>query len=155
MVGDLNDYAWSSYRAMIGYYETGEWLAVNWMLSQFSKQKKRAIEKYRQFVIEGVGESSPLDKLQGQLVLGSDEFVTRAFSKLPKEKQKDLSEIPKKQRRKVYALSTYFKQDGEDKAIADAYYSGGYSQREIGNYVGCHYSTISQRLKAYERQIKT
>ena len=155
MVSDPFDHPWSSYRAIVGYYEAGEWLEVNWMLGQFSKQKKRAVDKYRVFVEEGIGESSPLRHLQGQLVLGSDQFVTRALSKLPKEKQQDLSEIPKKQRRKVYALSTYFKKYGEEKAIAEAYYSGGYSQRQIGEYLGCHYSRVSQRLKAYERQLKT
>lgn len=155
MVREPIGYPWSSYRAMVGYYKAGEWLEVDWMLSQFSKQKKRAIEKYRAFVIEGIGESSPLENLQGQLVLGSDKFVTKALSKLPKEKQQDLSEIPKKQRRKVYALSTYFRKYEEDKAIAEAYYSGGYSQRQIGEYLGCHYSRVSQRLKRYERQIKT
>jgi len=150
MISEPFDYPWSSYRATVGYYEAGEWLEVNWLLSQFSKQSQRAIEKYRQFVEEGIGESSPLDKLQGQLVLGSDKFVTKALGKLPKEKQKDLSEIPKKQRRKVYALSTYFKGRDRDDAIAEAYYSGGYSQREIGDFLGCHYSTVSQRLKAFE-----
>ncbi len=150
MASELMDYPWSSYRAMVGYFETGDWLAVDWMLSQFSKQKKRAIAKYQDFVEEGVGQSSPLEQLQGQLVLGSDQFVTKAFSKLPKAKQKELSEIPKKQRRKVYALSTYFKGDDRDQSIAAAYYSGGYSQREIGEYLGLHYSRVSQRLKAYE-----
>ncbi|MEP1740103.1 MAG: transposase [Kangiellaceae bacterium] len=150
MVSELMDYPWSSYRAMVGYFETGDWLAVDWMLGQFSKQKKRAIAKYQDFVEEGIGQSSPLKQLQGQLVLGSDQFVTKALRKLPKAKQKELSEIPKKQRRKVYVLSSYFKGDNRDQSIAAAYYSGGYSQREIGEYLGLHYSTVSQRLKAYE-----
>jgi len=96
-----------------------------------------------------------MSNLQGLLVLGDEKFVTKALSKLAKEKQKDLSEIPKKQRRKIYALSTYFKTNDKDKSIADAYYSGGYSQREIGDYLGCHYSRVSQRLKKHERQLKT
>ncbi len=60
MVSELMDYPWSSYRAMVGYFETGDWLAVDWMFSQFSKQKKRAIAKYQDFVEEGIGQSSPL-----------------------------------------------------------------------------------------------
>ncbi len=79
------------------------------------------------------------------------------LAKLPKESQKDLSEIPKKQRRKVYALSTYFKDKNKDKSVAiyEAYYSGGYSQREIGDYLGHHYSWVSRLLKKQERQRKT
>jgi len=125
------------------------------LLSQFSKQKKHAIDKYKQFVNEGSGSNSPLLGLRGQLVLGRDEFVTKALNKLPKEKQKDLSEIPKKHRRKIYALSTYFKENDQNKAIAEAYYSGGYSQRQIGEYLGYHYSTVSQKLKKHEQQLKT
>jgi len=87
--------------------------------------------------------------------LGSEQFVTKVLSKLPKNQQKDLSEIPRKQRRKICALSTYFRKYEEEKAIAEAYYSVGYSQRQIGEYLGCHYSRVSQRLKAFERQLKT
>ena len=108
MVDAPIDYPWSSYRATVGYYDNGEWLDVDWILRQFGKQRKRAIEKYKTFVQEGIGEESPLKKVQGQLILGNDKFVTKAMSRLPKAKQKDLSEIPKKQRPKVYALSTYF-----------------------------------------------
>jgi DNA-directed RNA polymerase specialized sigma subunit len=87
--------------------------------------------------------------------LGSDQFVTKVLAKLPKKSQKELSEIPKKQRRKVYALSTYFRGKEKAAAIYDAYYSGGYSQREIGEYLGHHYSWVSRLLKIYERQGKT
>lgn len=144
------DYPWSSYRATVGYYPAGDWLNVDWTLSLFGKQKKRAIEKYIAFVEEGVGEESPLDGLQGQLVLGCDEFVNKALSKLPKHKQQDLSEIPKRQRRKTSALSTYFKGKERDEGVAAAYYSGRYSQKEIGDYLGCHYSTVSRWLKKSE-----
>jgi len=60
-----------------------------------------------------------------------------------------------KQRRKIYVLSTYFKENDQNKGIAEAYYSGGYSQRPIGEYLGYHYSTVSQKLKKHEQQLKT
>jgi len=155
MVKQSIDYPWSRYRATVGYYEAGEWLDVDWTLSQFGRQKKRAIEKYSEFVEEGIYNDPPLNDLQGQLALGSDKFVTKVLAKLPKESQKDLSEIPKKQRRKIYALSTYFRNKDRSAAIYDAYYSGGYSQREIGDYWGHHYSTVSRWLKRYEEHRKT
>ena len=119
-------------------------------MSQFGRQKKRAIEKYSEFVEEGI-----YNDLQGQLALGSDKFVTKVLAKLPKESQKDLSGIPKKQRRKIYALSTSFRNKDRSAAIYDAYYSGGYSQREIGDYLGYHYSTVSRWLKSFEEHRKT
>ena len=57
--------------------------------------------------------------LQGQLALGRDKFLTRVLAKFAKDSQKDLSEIPKKQRRRVYALSTYFKDKEKSAAIYD------------------------------------
>ena len=155
MVKGIIDYPWSSYRATVGYYKAGEWLDVDWLLSQFGRQKKRAIEKFSQFVEDGIYKESPLNDLQGQLALGSDKFVTKVLAKLPKESQKALSEIPRKQRRKVYALSTYFRGKERNAGIYEAYYSGGYSQREIGEYLGHHYSTISRWLKSHEEQRKT
>ena len=80
--------------------------------------------------------------------------MTKVLAKLPKESQKALSEIPKKRRRKIYALSTYFRNKDRSAAIYDAYYSGGYSQREIGEYWGYHYSTVSRWLKRHEEQRK-
>jgi len=155
MVKQSIDYPWSRYRTTVGYYEAGEWLDVGWTLSQFGRQKKRAIEKYSEFVEEGIYNDPPLNDLQGPLALGSDKFVTKVLAKLPKESQKDLSEIPKKQRRKIYVLSTYFRDKERSAAIYDAYYSRGYSQREIGDYLGHHYSTVSRRLKRYEEHRKT
>lgn len=155
MVEHPSEYIWSSYQQTSRAESKSEWLNSDWVLSQFSKQKKRAVEKYKQFVEAGVETESPLKKRQGQMVLGSDEFVAKALGKLSKEKQSDLSEIPKKQRKQVYALSTYFKKHTKDQAVAKAYYSGGYSQREIGDYLKCHYSTVSRILKKVEWQGKT
>ena len=39
---------------MIGEVASPPWLEVNWILSQFSKQRKTAIRKYINFVREGV-----------------------------------------------------------------------------------------------------
>ena len=60
-------------------------------------------EKYKIFVQEGIGKESPLKKVQSQLIFGNGKFVTKAMSRLPKAKQKDLSEISKKRWPKVYA----------------------------------------------------
>jgi len=53
MVKQFIDYPWSRYRATVGYYKTGEWLNIYWTLSQFGRQKKRAIKKYSEFVSAG------------------------------------------------------------------------------------------------------
>ena len=40
-------------------------------------------------------------------------------------------------------------------AIHEAYYSGGYSRREVGEYLGHHYSWVSRFQKTHEQQRKT
>ncbi len=45
MVKDAKDWPWSSYSVMTGKQDVPEWLETDWSLSQFSKQRKRAIAK--------------------------------------------------------------------------------------------------------------
>jgi len=45
----------------------------------------------------------------------------------------------------------YFnEQEDRDSAMLAAFRSGGYSMREIGEYVGLHYSTISRIISSVE-----
>lgn len=62
------------------------------------------------------------------------------------DKDKELSEIPSSQRRPVpESLATYEKSsETRDAAIVQAYESGGFSMREIGDYFGLHYSRVSR-----------
>lgn len=57
-----------------------------------------------------------------------------------------LSEVPKTQRRPVaQPLTWYFKKHKDrDTAIFEAFRSGVYSMRAIGDHVGLHYSRISR-----------
>ena len=65
---------------------------------------------------------------------------------------KDLSEIPSSQARpRPKALSEY-KRFGKDRntAIVQAYQSGGYTLKEIAEYFGLHYSTVSVIVKKFK-----
>jgi|CXWL01.1.fsa_nt_gi hypothetical protein len=39
---------------MIGDAQNPDWLATDWLLSQFGKRRKIAMERYWQFVVDGV-----------------------------------------------------------------------------------------------------
>lgn len=53
-----------------------------------------------------------------------------------------------KRRKKVEPLEKYFtKRVKRSEGIAAAYGSGEYSQREIGDHLGIHYSTVSRFLR--------
>jgi putative transposase len=70
MLRSVRDWLWKSYRATAGYVEAPEWLAVDWVLTQFGSARKPARTAYRQFVREGRKPPSPWESLHGQIWLG-------------------------------------------------------------------------------------
>ena len=142
MVDRIEDWAWSSYLAIVGGAAQADWLATAWLLSQFGKRKKHSMEKYRQFVMEGIQDKLDIwSDLKGQIYLGDEAFMSSMQQKIGKEKD-DLN-IPQKHKRPVAPpLAKIVQQTkGRDTAIITAYATGAYSQREIGEYFQLHPST--------------
>lgn len=147
---------WSSYRATIGLEKRPSFLTIDWLLSQFDGRKRVAMEKYRRFVMEGIGKESPWEALKGQIFYGTDGFIKR-LSGLLDEKGKT-KEVPRLQR---YAVRPSLRElfNGkrgrgrrvEDKTIYAAYVRYGYTMKEIAEYLGFHYATISRAMKRVER----
>jgi len=106
----------------------------------------KAINRYKLFVAEGKGQPSPWLELRSQVFLGDEEFVTRLQGLI--DGDKELSEIPSSQRRALpMSLEQYELDQGtRDQAITQAYSSGGYTQKEIGDHFGLHYSRVSRIL---------
>ena len=50
MIKDMNQWKWSSYQATSGKAQVPDWLETDWLLSQFGRQRKRARERYIDFV---------------------------------------------------------------------------------------------------------
>jgi REP element-mobilizing transposase RayT len=68
------DYAWSSYP---GYILTGRskpWIEYSWIL-RISSEGKAARRKYKEYVDRETKEAGLFDKLHGQIILGTDEFI--------------------------------------------------------------------------------
>ena len=151
MVRQAKFWPWSSYRDTAGYREPPVWLTTDWLLATFSKRKSIAMEKYREFVSEGKNQPSPWESLRNQIFLGSEEYVKQLQNRI--DTGKDLSEIPKSQKRsKPKPLSHYEKQaKPRDEAILLSYASGGYSMKEIGEYYQLHYSRVSRIINKRDR----
>ncbi|MDH5668892.1 MAG: transposase [Nitrospira sp.] len=142
-------YSWSSYQATVGLVPTPAFLAVDWLLSQFARQRTVAQRKYQTFVAEGRGVESPWEEVRGQVFLGSEEFVKQLSAEL--QDKRPLKEIPRQQR---FAARPKLSQLFSDSFCADrvqrnetirrAHLEHGYSLSEIGQVVGLHYSTISR-----------
>jgi len=71
------DYAWSSHRAYVGQ-EKIPWLTTDWVLAQFSEERKLARRRYQEFILEGVGEGYRQEFHRGTeegRLLGDDRFI--------------------------------------------------------------------------------
>ena len=147
MIHRVGDWPWSSYRAMVGGVPTPSWLATDFILSTFAVKKGVAIKAYIKFVGEGRNRPSPWADLKNQVFLGSDEFVEAGMAKL--DNKEDLTiELHPLKRRMPKPLKYYQQQNStRDKAIVEAYQSGGYTMKEIGKHFGLGESMVSRLLK--------
>jgi len=152
MVKKAGDWPWSSYGAMVSRSTKPDWLECDWLLAQFGKQRSGAITRYTEFVAAGLDEISPLDSVKHQFLLGDDQFVEQLTDS---KRLETLSEVSKSQRRSLaLSLAEYAKRYVErDEAMASAYASGVYTMKEIGDFFGLHYQTVSVAVKRFEKGI--
>ena len=143
MVKTAKDWPWSSYRATVGQSALPGCLTTDWLLAAFGERTDEAVERYKQFVREGKGQSSPWLMLNNQVYLGSETFVENVQVHIDREKE--LSEIPASQRRPVPRPLEFYEllSPTRNHAIIEAYRSGGYTLKQIGDYFRLHYSTVS------------
>ena len=143
MVRSAREWPWSSYRATIGQSKRPGFLNVDWVLAAFGKRKSLVIEKYKKFIFDGKGQASPWTRLQNQVFLGGSQFVKDMQSRI--DEDKDLSEIPASQRRCIAKPLGYYvaMSQNRNSAIYEAYRSGGYTLKQIGDYFDLHYSSVS------------
>jgi len=154
MVRGASDWPWSNYRATSGLAPVPAWLETDWILAAFAERRQDAQFEYRRFVAEGKGQPSPWEELKNQIFLGSEAFVEEMQRQVDGNRR--LSEIPRTQRRPTARpLAWYFQHHhARDHAVREAFFSGGYSMREIGDHVGLHYSTISRIVSLAEGQLE-
>ena len=151
-VRNPGEWKWSSYRATAGFEKPHPCLNTDWILGQFALKKETANKKYREFVKAGIGEGTLWTSVKGQIILGKDDFIEKFIDHV--RKHEEIKEIPRSQR---YVdrpkLSELFKGENmkdkrkRDKKIREAVKRYGYSQNEIAEHLGMHYSTISRLMK--------
>ncbi|OFZ97179.1 MAG: addiction module toxin RelE [Betaproteobacteria bacterium RBG_19FT_COMBO_58_11] len=151
MVRAARDWPWSSYRATSDQADSPPWLTTTSILSAFGQRRALAVDAYRAFVAAGKNQPSPWASLRNQIYLGTEAFVDKMHRKV--DAQQDLSEVPTAQRRKMpKALAHYAKQyQNRDEAIVQAYASGGYGMKDIGDHFGLHYSRVSRIIGAMQK----
>lgn len=94
LVSTPHEWVWSSYGATTGAHPAPSWLAIDPVLSLFDKNRERAVLVYRQFVVDGIGGTSPWLQLTGQIFLGSPAFRERVATMVD---QQSLANVPRAQ----------------------------------------------------------
>ncbi|MBQ0721376.1 MAG: transposase [Gammaproteobacteria bacterium] len=150
MVKRVANWPWSSYPAMVGEQPIAEWLECDWLLSHFGKQRKRTREKYIDFVNEGLVQPSIWGSLQKQIFLGDEAFINKHLKAIKKDVR--LDDIPALHKRAAAKPITYYqkKYKNNNEAITQAYLTGAFTMKELGEHFGKHYTTISRIIKANE-----
>jgi REP element-mobilizing transposase RayT len=147
MVTHPRSWAWSSYRGTVGEVTGPVWLSTDWILAQLGKRQREAQLRYREFVAEGREGPRPWEQLQGQIYLGSEEFIAQH------QPDRVMREIPRRQTqaKRPPLREVFQRRGGEARLIYVAYRQYGYRLNEIAEHLGVHYATVSRRLKQAEQ----
>ncbi len=152
MVDDPAKYRWSSFKATAGMAKTPGCLSTDWVLRQFGKTRSKAQAEYRRFVKSAMKEASPWKALKGQCLLGGADFIERLSPLL--KLTSALLEIPKVDRMlhrpdlaSLFPTPERVDKTRRNQAIREAYREHGYSQKEIADHLGLHYTTVSNILR--------
>ena len=157
MVRSVRDWPWSSYRATSGQVDVPDFLTIDWILSQFDLDQGSAIRAYRKFVRQGRG-IAVWEELQAGVFLGTDSFMDQ-LRPLFKEKPLD----PDYRKRERFAARPSLEElfaGVSDKAtrnerIYQAVRVYHYTLKEVGDFVGLLYSSISMIAKRVHKTMKS
>lgn len=150
MVNKPEQWQWSSYNSTVQKNRHIDFLTVDWILGQFSENILQARDRYRAYVIDGIGLQSPWDELKGQIFYGSERFIGKMQEFIGRKKE--VKEIPRKQRfphRPVLdeLFNASMTKQQRNQQVLAAHLQYGYSLIDIGDHLGIHYSTVSRVVK--------
>ncbi len=154
MVEKAEDWPWSSFRATAGLEESPGWLETAWVLGCFDHDRGKAAGEYAEFVRDGMKTGFQLkEAVEQQIFLGPRNFISSVQSEM--KVGGDLPEIPKNQKRLLRQDLPFFAREYPERneAMARAYLSGFFTQDQVADYFGVHYSTVSRAIKKYRKEI--
>jgi len=152
------EWIWSSYGATAGRMRPHPCLVIDWVLGQFGSKRKMAEAGYRRFVRDGIGVESIWNSVRAQSVIGDDDFVDGLDDYVKGRKQ--IPEIAKSQRfmnkpslRDIFRLEVLGDRRERDKRIGKAVWEHGYTQREVADHLGIHFTSVSRILRGKDKML--
>jgi hypothetical protein len=127
-------------------------LTTDGILSEIWPRAKKPESLYQVFVRSGIKVGSPLKVIKGPLFLGQENFIEE-IKHLLRGKEK-IKEITREQRYLTRpALKEIFKakdKKSKDQVMYEAHLQYGYTLKDIAEYIGVHYTTVSRAIKKIE-----
>jgi len=153
MVRSPREWQWSSYRATAEQTTVPDFLTVTWILEQFGDTQSRGIATYRKFVRQGKGVKI-WDQLQRGHLLGTEEFVAQ-IAPLLNEQVEDFEFSRNERLLARPSLAAIFSKardkPSRNESIHQAMRTHEYTLKEIADFTGLHYSTISVIAKRVDQ----
>jgi REP element-mobilizing transposase RayT len=157
IVSSPEEWEWSSYRATCGKRKPPSWLTTDWILHFFKNKKQSAKKQYQKFVCEGNVTKSPFVDIEEGIILGFPQFVDWV-----RDTQKDrekINEIPREERfvgrlslKDLFSERMLKNKQMRDDMIRIAHLRVGYSQKDIADHVGLHYTWVSKIINEKKGQ---
>lgn len=140
------EWPWSSYRATAGLAPVPGFLTTGAILGELGDTLPAAQAGYQAFVAAGIDDALA-ERVRGER-LGSEGFLRELFGIAPPVPEIPRAHIEPERRalEEIFATEAY--------PIAAAYRRHAYSLREIAAHLGCHYATVSRRLKQEEAALR-
>jgi len=158
-VEEPGNWKWSSYNGTAGKTRPHPCLTVGWLLGRFGANRGQAEREYRAFVRAGMGGERIWKKVKGQSILGEEDYIEQLMGYI--KGQRDIQEIPKQQRylnrpglEELFSKRAKENKVKRNKLMYNAIVEHGYTQKEIADYLGLHYSTVSRLIRARDKTAK-
>lgn len=159
MVKIPDEWVWSSYLATAGWRKPHSCLETNWILKQFASDSKSAAKAYREFVRQGAEPGSIWKNVKAQSVFGEDAFMERLVEYI--KGKREIPEISKRQRfmnrlplKDLFAVDVPMGKRERNKKIIEAVDGYGYTQREVADYLGMHFTSVSRIVREMEKMLR-
>lgn len=150
IVRSIEEWPWSSFRYFVAEAKPPAWLQRDWLLSQFGPTHAQAMPAYCDFVLAGVGKSSPLAATRHRILLGDETFVSQ-YQK--SQQSSGMAEAVMNEREAVMlTLPAYAARYGDrTEAMARAYLSTAFKMSQIAAHFGVSTKTVSRAVAAFEK----
>lgn len=148
LVANPEDWRWSSYLGTAGIINPPSFIDADQILRFFSKQRASAAQQYVDFVRQGIGTDSPISDAKGGIIYKDEKPIEVSTARLLGEIS---DEVPRRER---FAdrpmLEEIFECGDRDIGIYRAFYKYEYRLKEIGDFLGVHYSLVSKVARRIE-----